>query len=58
MKNENSKIELGVSNVRYSLYQYIFPNFKFTCKPSRTESPQSDLIIDGNGRRKTKFFGL
>lgn len=37
---------------------YKQPNFKCDFKVSRTESFDSDLIIDRNGRRKTKIFGM
>jgi hypothetical protein len=40
------------SDVRRSLYHSFFPNFTPLSKPSRTESLDSDLIIDRNGRRK------
>jgi len=49
---DNSNEKLHISDIRYNLYHSIFPNFTPLWKPSRTESVDSDLIIDRNGRRK------
>jgi len=49
---------LNIPVVRCSLYESFFPNFKSNIKPTRTESADSDLIYDRNGRRKSKFFGF
>lgn len=53
----NKKIK-SITNFKCKLYETFYPNFKSITKPSRTESFDSDLTIDRNGRRKTKFFGM
>lgn len=39
-------------NKKYLLYRTFFSNFIPFYKPSRTESSESDIIIDRNGKRK------
>ena len=58
MENTKKVPQLNIGSVVRSLYESSFPNFESTSKPTRTESLDSDLIIDRNGRHKTKFFGL
>jgi hypothetical protein len=53
---DNSNEKLHISDVRRSLYHSFFPNFTPLHKPSRTESVDSDLIIDRNGRRKNPIL--
>ncbi len=55
MENLNKKIEADSTDKKSDvrrLYHSFFPNFTPLSKPSRTESLDSDLIIDRNGRRK------
>lgn len=58
MDNTNNKpsneeqVQIFGLCARRSLYLKFFPNFTPLWKPSRTESYDSDLIIDRNGRRK------
>ena len=56
-KDEQQEYTYLPANIT-SPYAHFFPNFKSSCMPSRTESRNSDLIIDSNGARKTKFFGI
>lgn len=44
-------------DIKCSLYESFYPNFKSIINPTRTESIDSDLIIDRNGRSKNKLFG-
>lgn len=52
----NNKINIQQEYNNELFYNELDIRFKSIIRPSRTESIDSDLIIDRNGRRKTKLM--